>query len=398
MKTLMLKDNIFYTGVVDHDLRTFDIIMTTEFGTSYNSYVVKGSEKTALIETAKANFFDEYISGVSQLTPISEVDYLIVNHTEPDHSGSVRRLLELNPDITVVGTAGALGFLAQIVNREFKSLAVKENDTLSLGDKTLSFMPLPNLHWPDTMFTYIPQDKVLFTCDFLGAHFAHDGILRSNIANEADYYKAAKYYFDCILAPFKQPFVTNALARIAPLDIEIIATGHGPVLDSHIDELIELYKTWSKKETNPYKSVVIPYVSAYGYTKMLAEKIAAGIETAGDIKALLFDMEKADADTVLSEVAKANGLLLGSPTILSDALEPIWNLTSSMHAATHGGKPASAFGAYGWSGEAVPNLIARLGQLRFKTTDGLKVRFMPTDSDLEAAFEFGRQFGKTVLA
>lgn len=397
MRTLELKPDIYYTGVIDSNLRTFDIIMHTEFGTSYNAFLILGSQKTALVESVKARFFDEYLENIECITPVSQIDYIIVNHTEPDHAGCIGRLLDLNKNITVVGSMGAIGFLKQIVNKDFKSITVKENDTLSLGNKTLQFMILPNLHWPDTMYTYIAADKTLFTCDSFGAHYTLDSILRSTLKNEAEYLGAAKYYFDCIISPFRQPFMTAALDRIRDLDIELICTGHGPVLDSHIPQIKALYEEWCKKEVNEKPTVVIAYVSAYGYTKMLADAIIDGITESGEVDAKLFNLENSDYGAVLSEIEKADGLLLGSPTLLGDAVAPVYMLMTSMFKTVYKGKLASAFGSYGWSGEAVNNIIERQKQLKLNTVDGFKVRFMPSENELAAARQFGGTFAASAM-
>lgn len=399
MKHLELKKNFYWNGILDPNLRVFDIIMETEFGTTYNSYVLKGSEKTALFETAKEIWFDQYKESIESIVPISQIDYIVVNHTEPDHAGSVMKLLELNPKIHVVGSTGAIQFLHEIMNRDFNFIVVKENDTLSLGDKTLQFMMLPNLHWPDTMYTYVIEDKTLITCDSFGSHFSHEGILRSTVTNEEGYYSALKYYFDNILGPFENPFMLKALKRIEGLDFDMICPGHGPVLDSHIDEVLKRYESWSDvKNPNTKKTVVIPYVSAYGYTKELATYIKAGVEVAGDLDVKLFDMVEADVATVMNEINHADGILFGSPTILNDALKPIWDLTTNMYSPIHKGKHASAFGSYGWSGEAVPNLIERLKQLKLKVSDGYRIRFRASEEQQKEAFEFGRQFGLKVLS
>lgn len=397
MKTLELKSDIYYTGITDKNLKTFDIIMHTEFGTSYNAYLIKGSEKTALVETVKARFFDKYLENIENITFISQIDYIIVNHTEPDHAGCIGRLLDLNNNITVVGSMGAISFLKQIVNKNFKSITVKENDTLSLGNKKLQFMILPNLHWPDTMYTYIAEDKTIFTCDSFGAHYAHEGILRSTLEDESGYLRAAKYYFDCIIAPFKQPYMTAALDRIRNLDFNLICTGHGPVLDSHISQIIALYEEWCKKRTNEKPTAVIAYVSAYGYTKVLADAIINGITENGEVDAKLYNLETADFGDVLTEIEAADGLLLGSPTILGDAVAPVYILTTSMFKQIYKGKLASAFGSYGWSGEAVNNLIERLNQIKFNTVDGFKARFMPGETDIAAAREFGKVFASKII-
>ncbi len=400
MKTVKLSDSLYCLAALDKDLRTFDIIMETEFGTTYNSYLLIGSEGRALIESAKATFTDEYIASLEKICDISKIDYLIMNHTEPDHSGAVERLLDINPDMKIVGTMGAIGFVKAIVNRPFESISVKDNYTISLGDKTLKFMPLPNLHWPDTMFTYLVEDKALFTCDAFGAHYAHEGVLRSTLDDAAGYNKAAEYYFDNIIRPFAHPFMTRALTRISELEIERIYTGHGPVLDVGSDEILSLYKKWCEpKAKAEEKTVVIPFVSAYGYTAKLAHKIADGVKAGGDGKIVvkLFDMVLSDSAQVADEMLYADGILFGSPTFLGDALRPIWDLTAKMLPPTHSGKLASAFGSYGWSGEGVPNLIERLKQIRLRVVDGYRVRFNPDENELAGAYDFGVKFAKELV-
>ncbi|MBR2743112.1 MAG: FAD-dependent oxidoreductase [Clostridia bacterium] len=399
MKTLELKKNFYYNGVHDTGLRVFDIVMRTEFGTTYNSYILKGSEKTALFETAKLKFYDEYIESVKAVTNVADIDYIIVDHTEPDHAGSIEKLIELNPNIKIVATATALGFLKHIVNRDFYSVTVKDKDTLSLGDKTLKFMVLPNLHWPDSMYTYIVEDKTLVTCDSFGAHYCHEDILRSKVKNEDDYLGAAKYYFDNIIGPYKNPYMVRALKRVRELEVDMICPGHGPVHDAKIPELLALYDEWCEdKNPNTKKTVVMPYVSAYGYTKQLGEKIAEGVRDAGDIEVRLYDMAEADAGAVLGEIGHADGLLFGTPTIIGEALSPIWALTTSMFAPVHKGKLASAFGSYGWSGEGVPHIIERLKQIKLRVPDeGFRIRFKPSDNQLLDAYEYGYNFGCILL-
>ena len=398
MKTLQLMQDLYWIGIQDYDLRVFDIIMYTEYGTTYNAYVLKGSGKTALVETAKAKFFDDYIAKVKEIVDIAEIDYLICNHTEPDHSGSIEKLLALNPNITIVATQSAITFLKEIINGPFNAQVVKEEDTLSLGNKTLEFMVLPNLHWPDTMYTYVKEDEVLFTCDSFGSHYAHEGVLRSNVEDEAAYLSAAKYYFDMIIGPFTQPFMANALKRIQDLPVKMICTGHGPVLDSLIDQIMDLYNKWVFVESpNPKPTVIIPYVSAYGYTQQLAQEIAKGVASGSKVDAKLYDMVTASADEVLAEISFADGVLFGTPTIVGEALKPIWDLTTAMFAQTHKHLYASAFGSYGWSGEGVPHIMERLAQLKMKTVEGFRVRFKPTQADLENAFAFGQAFAEKII-
>lgn len=399
MHMVKLRDDFYWTGVTDENLRVFDIIMYTEFGTTYNSYVLKAGDKTILFETAKAKFFDDYIKKLNEIIDVHHIDYLVVSHTEPDHAGSVERLLDLSPQMKILATGCAIGFLKEIVNRDFVSIPVKDHQRMEIGNKTLQFLIVPNLHWPDTMYTFIEEEQILVTCDSFGSHYAHQGVLASTVPSQEDYLKAAKYYYDCIIGPFK-PFMLKALNRVKTMDISMICTGHGPVLDTaeSIKTIMQKYEEWSTV-TNPNtkKTVVIPYVSAYGYTKELAEKIAEGIKDSGDIDVRSYDMVEADKAAVEQELLFADGILLGTPTILGEALAPIWELTLSMFAGTHGGKFAGAFGSYGWSGEGVPHILERLKQLRMKVDDGFRVRFKPSRSDLVGAYEYGYQFGCRVL-
>lgn len=392
-----LKKDFYWAGVLDKDLRVFDIIMQTEFGTTYNSYVLKTNDKVVLFETAKAKFFDSYLESLKQIIDINKIDYIVVSHTEPDHAGSVEKLIDLNPKIKIVASSVAINFLKNIVNRDFYSLAVQDNDILRVGDKSLRFMSVPNLHWPDTIYTYIEEDKILVTCDSFGSHFCCDDILLSKVSDNEGYMRATKYYFDNIIGPFK-PHMVDALDKIKDLDINMICTGHGPVIDCRIDEIKELYHSWcTVKNPNPRKTVIIPYVSAYGYTKELAHEIEKGIKDSGEIDVRTYDLVETDTDKVLEELGYADGVLFGTPTIVGEALKPIWDLTTSIFAGTHGGKLASAFGSYGWSGEGVPHIIERLKQLRMNVIEGFRVQFKPGKRDLREAYEYGFNFGSLLL-
>ena len=393
-KALKLRENFYWAGILDDTLRVFDIIMYTEFGTTYNSYLYKAGDKVILFETVKEKFFDDYLKELEKIVDVTKIDYLVVNHTEPDHAGSVQRLLELNPGLKVIATPTAISFLQNIVNGDFCSIAVKDEQEMKIGNITLRFLHVPNLHWPDTMYTYIEEEQALVTCDSFGSHYSFDEILVSRVTNQEDYWKATKYYFDCIIGPFK-PFMLQALERVRQLDVSMICTGHGPVLDTDIDKMYNTYEEWcTVVNPNQKKTVVIPYVSAYGYTGQLAEEIAKGIADSGDIDVRSYDMVTADQAKVLEELGFADGILFGTPTIVGEALKPIWDLTTSIFAGTHGGKLASAFGSYGWSGEGVPHIIERLHQLRMRVPDeGFRVRFKPSEVDLLNAYDYGYNFG-----
>lgn len=395
MGALLAKENIWYVGVQDPDLRVFDIIMHSDYGTSYNSYLVKGSEKTVLFETSKEAFFDEFLANIREVCDPAEIDYIVVNHTEPDHTGSMQRLLKLAPNATVLGSSTALTFLKEIVNEPFASRAVTEKDEIDLGGLTMRFISVPLLHWPDSMYTYIPECKALFTCDSFGCHYADQRVFNDQI--DGDFTDAYKYYFDNIMGPFK-PFMLKALNRIKDLPVEFVGNGHGPVLRTNVQKYFDLYREWCTPVKKAEKTVALAYVSAYGYTKMLAQHIEKGLLESG-VTVQTFDLVTDDNAAAKKAVAESDGFLLGSPTLVGDALPPVYEMMIGLNPIIHKGLPAAAFGSYGWSGEAVPNLTAHMQLLKLgQPLEGLRVRFRPTQEDLAAAEQFGRDFAKAVLA
>ena len=398
MKTLKISENFWWVGTLDPDLRVFDIVFATECGTTYNSFLLKGSQKNVLFEATKASFTSEYIEALETIIPVSEIDALVLCHTEPDHSGAVEKLLDMNPEIEIYATIGGLTLTKELVNREFKGITVKDGDEINIGDCTLRFIIAPNLHWPDTMFTYIPEKKILVSCDVFGAHYSYENVIYDEEIDKDAFLKEAKFYFDNIMGPFC-PDVLKGIDKIEGLEIDIIANGHGPVLTTNPRFMVDLYRQWaSEPNRNEKKTVIIPYVSAYGYTKQLAEKIKEGIETAGSIDVKLFDMVYANIEDVMAEIGKCDGFLLGTPTVVGEALPPIWNIAGSLNPRIHGGRFAGAFGSYGWSGEGVPHIMERLKQLKLKLVgDGLRVRFKPNEEEFAGAFEYGKVFGTSVL-
>lgn len=401
MKSLEIKKNIYWVGALDPDLRTFDIIMYTPYGTSYNSYVINGSEKVALFETVKVQFFDQYLERLKDLNiDITKIDYIVVNHTEPDHAGSVAKILDISPNSKVIGSPAAIKFLKKIANREFEYVTIKNNDTISLGDKTLQFISVPFLHWPDSIYTYVIEDEVLITCDSFGTHYSSEAVLNKNVENKSDYLGSLKYYFDCIFGPYKS-FVLKALEKIDKLKISTILPGHGPVLSDNPQEIIELYREWSTpKVKNPKDSklVTLSYVSAYGYTEIMAQEIARGIESVGNFKTKLYDIIDYEMSEIVSSIDESDGVLFGSPTIVAELLPPVRNLLTELNPIIHGGKLAAAFGSYGWSGEAIPRIETRLNELSMKLyTPSLKINFKPSDEEMKLSFDYGVGFAKTLL-
>lgn len=399
--TFKITKDLFWVGALDPNLRIFDIIMETKFGTSYNSYLLKGSEGIALFETVKEKFFDEHLEKIRLITNLEDINYIVVNHTEPDHAGSVEKLLEYAPNATVVGSSLAIKYLSEIINKPFNSKIVKDGETLSLGNKTLKFISAPQLHWPDTMYSYVVEDETLITCDSFGAHYCDERILKSSIEEdkEEDYVEAYNYYFRMIMGPFK-PFMLKAMDKIKDLNLNYICPGHGLVLDnSNIEKFINLYREWCQPTKREKQSIVIPYVTAYGYTETIAQAIKKGIESVGfDVDILMYDLVTADMNEVLKEINECSGLLIGSPTLLADTLPQIWTILSSLNPVIHRGLPASCFGSYGWSGEALKNITERYKQLKLNVvSEPLGIVFKASEENLETAFNFGLDFAKKVL-
>lgn len=396
MSAIKIIDNVYWVGARDHNLRIFDIIMTAELGTSYNSYLVKGSEKTALIDTVKVKFWDEHLKRLQEIVDPASIDYLIVSHAEPDHTGSIEALLAINPNITVLGSEAGIDILKEIANRSFKYQVVKQGDKLSLGNLTLSFMSVPFLHWPDSIYTYLEEEGILFSCDSFGSHYPDEKLFNDLV--EGDFLHHYQYYFEKIMGPFK-PYILEALDKIKDLELKLICPGHGPVLRTDIPYYVELYRQWAtvpKHYKDDLPRIVLAYVSAYGYTNALADSIIDGINSVGDFYVEKHDLVYADLDLVLQSINQADGLLVGSPTVNGDALPAIWQLLINLSPIVHSGKVAAAFGSYGWSGEAVPSIEARFNALRMQVVPGLRVRLKPSSSNLDQAFMLGVEFAKAI--
>lgn len=382
MNAIQLNDHFYWIGAQDPDLRVFDIIMETKFGTTYNSYLLKTDAGIVLFESVKDKFFDEYIEHINSIASVDEITHIVVNHTEPDHSGSIAKLIAMNPNIVVVTSVVANLYLKEIVNAPFQVKTVKDNEALIIGNKTLRFISAPNLHWPDTMYTYIEEDHVLVTCDSFGAHYAHEDVLLSKVGNRADYQEGFDYYTNMIMGPFK-PFILKAMDKIKPLQIDLIAPGHGPVVDCDIQQTIDNYIAFASESKQQKRHAVIVYVSAYGYTKQMAQIICDAFNSSS-IPCDMFDLIETNRDEVIQKMIDADIILYGCPTLLNDALPPIYDVMNQILSPYHGKKLVSAFGSYGWSGEAVPNLIARLKQQRMEIIDeGLRIKFKMSDAQIE---------------
>lgn len=388
MGIIKVSDNVYSVGVLNPSLRVFDIIMESKYGTSYNAYLITG-KKNILIETVHEDYFDEYIYNVGCLVDISNIDYIVMNHTELDHSGSLVKLLALNPDITVICTTAAEKYLKSIINKDFKCRAVKHSEKLEIGaDDELEFIVAPLLHWPDSMMTYYRNSNVLFSCDFLGSHFCEPSMLDKNIHYKKEYLGEFKYYYNCIFGPFKS-YVLAGLEKIKDLKISTVCPSHGPIIVEGINERIEDYKKWSTTAQKTSKSMLIVYASAYGCTKKLAEVAVKTLKEKTEIQPIILDLVSTPIENVASEIENADALVVASCTINRDAPKIIWDALSRIDAINTRKKYAGAMGSYGWSGEAVDMIKCRLSMLNFKFVgDGVKVLFNPTEEDLSKVSEY----------
>ncbi len=384
---LEISPGIFSVGASDPDMRTFDVVVPTAFGSSYNAYLVRGERATALVETVHEKKCEELLANIRTVCEVSTIDYIVMNHTEPDHSGSLLELLRLAPRAKVVASASALKFLGKITNSTFESIPATSSLRLDLGGKTLEFMIAPNLHWPDSMFTHVPENKALFTCDFLGAHYYEENHpLFSKIVSMDNYNISLKVYFDCIFGPFKK-FVQNGLQKIAPLDLSLVCPSHGPILDGGIQKVIDTYAQWSSRQEQP-KYAVVAYASAYGYTRLLAETAESTLRENG-FSVKLFDLGVTPPEIVAGEVNRASLVFLGSPTFNRDALLPVWELVAHLSVVANAGKKVGVFGSYGWSGEGVPLLVEHLRQKKFDVCgEGFRAVFKPSEEEISSMKEY----------
>ena len=392
---MKIADNVYYVGVSNPTLRVFDIIMCTEYGTTYNSYLVKGADKTALIDGAHKGFEANFQENVEAITDFANIDYMVVNHTEPDHSGAIRLVIEKNPDIVVYGTAACLKNLDNIVRLPFNRVAVKDGDTLELGGKTLTFCVSPNIHWPDTMMTYLAEDKILFSCDFLGAHFAEPTMYVHKAYKKELYEKEFKVYYDAIMGPFAK-FVIRALDRIKDLDIALVCPSHGPmIMGGDIQVAMDTYRKWATPEEKTDKTVAIYYVSAYGYTRQMCQYLAKKLEAKGLVVSA-FDVIKTDAADIAAHL-EDDCLVFGSPTLNRAALKPVLDVISSIDAVSAAGRPYATLGCFGWSGEACAQLNDRCNSIKMKQVgESVRSQFTPTDEVWAQLDTLADQIAETV--
>jgi flavorubredoxin len=385
MSATRLAEGIFQVGVRDPELRVFDIIMATQYGTTYNSYLILGTDRKALIDTVKKDFTDPYLANIEEITPVTEIDYLIINHNEPDHSGAIATLLGKNPNLKLYCGSAAVPYLKNIINREADITGLKDKHTLDLGGKTLTFRLMPYMHWPDTMMEFLTENGILFSNDGFAAHIASDSIFADEVTEDLKF--EYRYYFDAIMRPFTG-YMRRNLPKLDEHDVRLIAPSHGPIFRKDPLKYIELYKEWSVDKSEGRNLVSIFYASAYGNTRQIATALGSGLAAAGYETAVL-DVTECPAAKARDQIESSKAVLIGTPTFNGDAVKPIWDFVNLFSTVYSIGKKAAVFGSYGWGGEAAKMVADRLTGLKLKVfEEQFRARLIPSDEDAQALSEY----------
>ncbi len=419
MKSIKITDSLTWVGVVDSEIEVFDVVMKTKHGSTYNSYLLDTGDGIVLFDTVKLftendgiPSYNDFVKKLKEIIgDLKKIKYIVVTHTEPDHSGSVLKISkECHPDCQIIGSAVAIDYLEHIFNKKFNAKEIKDQEVMKIGNKTLKFFSIPMLHWPDSIFTLIEEDKTIVTCDALGAHYAFSDIKISLLDSSKDkeYKESFVHYYNCIMSPYK-PFVKMAMAKMQAVrdKFNVVATGHGPLLDTPkwIDFAINSYKENSTVKKEEKKKVIVLVSSAYGYTDEIKEAVLSGMKKNDPDNNLIFKEYNLDAisftnelvNEIKQEIHSATAILCGTPTINNDAIPFFYEIFSHVSPAEDYGKFAGVFGSYGWSGEGVANVTQRLAQLRMKTVKALRIRFRQSEDQKKDAIEWGRKFGEYIL-
>lgn len=371
-----IKSHIFSVGAIDWDKRLFDELIPLPDGTSYNSYLIHGNEKTALIDAVDPTKRHELIENLKKLD-IKKIDYLISNHAEQDHSGSIPQVLQLYPDAKVVTNQKCKDMLIDLLLiPEDKFLTINDRETISLGDKTLEFILAPWVHWPETMFTYLKEDKILFTCDFLGSHLATSELF---VTDAAKVYEAAKRYYAEIMMPFRTS-IKKHLEVIKGIEVEIAAPSHGPVYQKP-EFILNAYKDWVSDEVK--NEVLIPYISMHGSTKKLVDYlISALIER--DISVKPFNLIKTDIGQLAIDLVDAATIIIASPTVLAGPHPSIVYATHLVNILRPKLRFVSVIGSYGWGGRLLEQIKGLLTNLKVEMIEPVIIKGYPKEGDFKS--------------
>ncbi len=376
---------------LDWDRDRFDIEFGLQNGTTYNSYLIRG-EKIALVDTSHEKFRQLYFDSLNGLINPEEIDYLIISHTEPDHSGLVRDILQLAPNITVVGSKVAIQFLENLVHHPFQRQLVKNGDQLDLGNgHILEFVNAPNLHLPDTIFTYDHGSGILFTCDAFGMHYCSDDLYDEQLsAIEPDY----RFYYECLMAPNARS-VLAAMKRMEPLgNINLVANGHGPVLKYNVTELLTHYRDWSQAQTKAEKTVAVFYISDYGYSDRLCQSIAKGITKTG-LAVETLDLKSADPQEVKELASSAVGIVIGTPPVSGINAQEITGNLGTILASVNPKQYIGMFESQGGDDESILPLFNKFREVGLtKAFDPIRSAETPNESLYQRCEEAGTDMGQ----
>ena len=376
MKPRKLKEGIYWVGAIDWDRRLFDDLIPLPDGTSYNAYLIQGSEKTALIDTVDPTMSHVLLSHLNQLST-GRIDYVIANHAEQDHSGTLPQILERHPEAQVVSTSKCKEMLVDLLLvPEGRFLAVEDGATLSLGDRTLEFIHAPWVHWPETMLTYLREDKILFPCDFFGSHLATTDLYATD---EGRVYEAAKRYYAEIMMPFRKIIQKN-LEKVQGYEIALIAPSHGPMYDRP-EFILEAYNSWVFDA--PRNIVVLPHISMHGTTREMVNYLVNSLVEKG-VTVKLFNLAVTDIGELAMALVDAATIVIGSPTVLTGAHPNVAYAAYLANALRPKVKFVSVIGSYGWGGKMVKQLADTISNLKVEILDPVVIRGYPRDKDFEA--------------
>ena len=366
MKFKEIKNNIFYCGLNDCERKIFDELIPLEQGTSYNSYLIKGSEKNALIDTMYLPKSDEYIKNLDE-NNVTKIDYIIANHGEQDHTGALPKLIKKYPEAMLVTNQFCKNnIMEMLLIPEDKIQVIKHNEELSLGDKTLRFLMAPGVHWPDTMFTYIVEDNLLCTCDFLGAHYTFDEIF-ANDSIQLEH--SAKRYYAEIMMPFRK-MCQKYTKQVKEINPEMILPSHGPIYKNP-KFILDLYEDWTSDEAKNF--ILIPYVSMYGSVTEMVDYLGEKFENAG-IKVIKHDVVTDDLGDLAMALVDAKAIILGGSMVLASPHPAIANATYLANLLNPKAKYASIVGSYGWGGDLVDKLTSMISNLKVEVIEPILVK------------------------
>ncbi|MCD6358830.1 MAG: FprA family A-type flavoprotein [Dehalococcoidia bacterium] len=376
MQPREIRDGIYYVGAIDWDRRMFDALIPLPDGTSYNSYLIKGSEKTALLDTVDPSMEHVLMDSLDQLG-IKHLDYIIAHHAEQDHSGSIPQVLKKYPEAKVICTPKCKTILIDLlVIPEEKFITVSDKETISLGDKNIEFIHAPWVHWPETMLTYLKEDRILFSCDFLGSHQATTDLY---VCDRGQTYEAAKRYYAEIMMPFRAQIQKN-LDKVSHYDTDIIAPSHGPLHDQP-EFILEAYHEWAFGE--PKNIVVLPYISMHNSTRKMVEYLVSALSRRG-VSVKQFDLSATDIGKLAMALVDAATIVIGTPTILAGPHPNVAYATILANALRPNLKFASVIGSYSWGGKTVEQLTSMIPSLKVELLEPVLIKGLPGKADFEA--------------